>query len=92
MQAAPQGRTHIYEVVNHSRKESLIVLCPDAPPDFRRRLAPPRPAPVAHWAPEEEFEVDQIAAAMTVSDAEEFLALFLDKIRSRDWKMIPWRL
>ena len=49
MLAAPPGRTHIYEVVNHLRKESLIALCPDTPQDFRRRLGPPRPAPVAHW-------------------------------------------
>lgn len=90
MKPAPDGRTHIYEVVNHARKESLIALCPDAPEDFRRRLAPARPAPIAHWGPDDALAVEQIAADMTVSDAREFLAMYLDNVRSRDWKTIAW--
>lgn len=91
MLPAPEGRTHIYEVVNHARKESLIVLHPEAPEDFLRRLGPPRPGPIAHWEPDEEIAVEQLAAAMTTADAEEFLAMFLANVRSRDWYTISWR-
>jgi hypothetical protein len=91
MQSAPEGRTHIYEVVNHLRKESLIALCPDAPRDFRRRLGPPLPPPIGHWAANEDYIIDQIAAAMTVADAKEFLTMFLASVKSKDWKTMAWQ-
>jgi hypothetical protein len=90
MKPAPEGRTHIYEVVNHLRKESLIALCPDAPAEFLRRLGAAPPAVIAHWGPED-FAVEQIAASMACADAEEFLAMYLENVRSNDWKNIPWR-
>ena len=90
MRSAPEGRTHIYEVVNHLRKESMIVLCPDAPDDFRRRLGPTLPPPIAHWGPSDEYVIDQIAAAMTAEDAREFLLMFLENVKSRDWKTVAW--
>lgn len=91
MKRAPEGRTHIYEAVNHLRKESLIALSPDAPDEFLRRLGPPRPAAIAHWGPTEDFAVEQLAAEMAVSDAEEFLVMYLENVRSNDWKNIPWK-
>lgn len=91
MEAAPEGRTHIYEVVNHLRKESLLVLCPEEPESFQRRLGPPRPGPIVHWAPADELNVEQIAASMAVADAEEFLTMFLESVKSKDWRMISWR-
>lgn len=92
MLPAPPGRTHIYEVVNHARKESLIALHPGAPEEFLQGLGPPRPDPIAHWEPGEDFAVEQIAAAMTVPDAREFLAMFLKNVRSSDWKTLTWSL
>jgi hypothetical protein len=81
---------NIYEVVNRARRESLIALCADDSGGFRLRLRA-RPPDVAHWGPEETLEIEQIAEAMPVADAEEFLAQFLELVRSDAWRTYAWR-
>ncbi len=82
--------TNIYEVVNRPRRESLVALCADPPGLFRLRLRA-RPQPVLHWALAEELEIECLAERMPLSDAEEFLAQFLETVRSPGWRVISWR-
>ena len=88
---APPGTLHLYELVNHGRRESLIVLIADGREALRSRVAAPRPPLIAHWGPGESFDFEQLAAAMPVADAEEFLGYYLKTVRSSDWKTLVWR-
>ena len=88
---APQGTLHLYEIINYDRRESLVALVADGLGALVTRLESPRPKPISHWGPDEAFVIEQVAAAMPVSDVEAFLKRFLAKVRWRGWKMLVWR-
>jgi hypothetical protein len=88
---APKGTLHLYELTNRGRRETLIALLADGREAALTRVSNPRPPAIAHWGPGDAFDFEQIAAAMPVADAEEFVQLYVEKVRSNDWKTLVWR-
>ncbi|MBI3564742.1 MAG: hypothetical protein HY079_06065 [Elusimicrobia bacterium] len=82
--------TRIYVVVNVARRESVVASSRETPDEFTRRLGPPRPAPLAHWPPEDQVFVDILADGMDPSDVDEFVALYLRSTSAGGWKTGRW--
>jgi hypothetical protein len=84
-------KVNIFEVVNHTRRESLIAMTPEDALAFRRRLSASPPNVIGHWERADQTEFEPLAARLGPSTAEHFLKLFMSNSSLRDWRLLEWR-
>jgi hypothetical protein len=83
-------RLQVYEVLNATRGESLLVLCSDELPFFRERLRREPPPAVSLWSPSDRVTVEPLAARLPEDAAREFVDLYLGNMRHRTWRFHLW--
>lgn len=94
MTPVPDGKrkVHVYEVVNRTRMESLLVLSVAESTEVLARLrGTPPPAEASFWAPHDDVGVEILAQHMTEDTAEQFLKLHLEHMQRRTWRFRVWR-
>ena len=84
-------KLNIFEVVNHTRRESLIAVTHEDALSFRRRLGVSPPGVIRHWERADQTEFEPLASSLGPSTAEHFLKLFMSNDSMRDWRLIEWR-
>ncbi len=84
-------RVHIYEVINRTRLESLLVVTvtPTAEVLSMLRVAPPSEA--GFWQQHDDVAVEILAQHMSETSAEEFLKMHLEHMQRRTWRFRVWR-
>ncbi|OGS01942.1 MAG: hypothetical protein A2V88_00535 [Elusimicrobia bacterium RBG_16_66_12] len=84
-------KVNIFEVVNHTRRESLIAVTSEDSLAFRRRLSSAPPDVIGHWDCADQTEFEPLAVHLGPGTADHFLKLFMSDTRMRDWRLIEWR-
>lgn len=83
-------RLQVYEVLNATRRESLLALSSDELPFFRERLRRDPPPALARWEPGDQVDVEPLAARLPEDAAREFIELYLRNMRHRTWVFHLW--
>lgn len=83
-------RLQVYEVLNASRRESLLALTADELPFFRDRLRREPPPALSRWSPDDRVTVEPLAARLPEEAAREFIELYLRNMRHRTWVFHLW--
>lgn len=83
-------RLQVYEVLNATRRESLLALSSDELPFFRERLRREPPPSVSRWDPGDQVDVEPLAARLPEEAARQFIELYLHTMRHRTWIFHLW--
>ena len=88
----PVRRVAVYELINHRRLESLLVITSDGEDALRARLrrAPP-PETVAWNLREDGVSIDLLSTRLPEDSAEEFVKSFMKNMSRRTWRFRIWR-
>jgi hypothetical protein len=84
-------KVHIYEIVNRTRMESLLVLTEAESTESLSRLRSRPPAEASFWSRHDDVAVEILAQHMTESTAEQFLTMHLEHMQQRTWRFRVWR-
>lgn len=84
-------RVHIYEVLNRTRLESLLMLTVSDSAEVASRVRREPPSEAAGWTLSDDVCVEILAQHMSEPAAEEFLKMHLDHMQQRTWKFRVWR-
>jgi hypothetical protein len=84
-------RVHVYEAINRSRLESLLVVTSEPEAGVLARLRRERPAEAGFWAAGDDVVVETLAQHMREESAEEFLRNYLEHMQRRTWRFRVWR-
>lgn len=84
-------KVHIYEILNRTRLESLLVVTTADSADIGTRLKREPPPETAGWAPGDDTAVEILAQHMNEVAAELFLKMHLEHMQQRTWKFRVWR-
>jgi hypothetical protein len=84
-------KVHVYELLNRTRMESVLVLTAleSAPLLARLRREPPPEA--GFWQLGDDVTVEILAQHMRKESAEEFLKQYLEHMQRRTWRFRVWR-
>lgn len=85
-------RVHVYEIINRTRLESLLVVTGLDEADLLPRLRRDPPSEVRHWEAGDDVGVEALGQHMTPGSAEEFLRGYLDHMAGRTWRFRLWRV
>ncbi len=85
-------KVHIYELLNRSRLESLLVLTLEDSAAVVARLRREPPAEAGFWTLHDDVSVEILAQHMTEASAEAFLSMHLEHMQRRTWRFRVWRL
>ncbi|MBI2385545.1 MAG: hypothetical protein HYV14_05985 [Elusimicrobia bacterium] len=84
-------KVHIYEILNRTRLESLLVVTTAESAETAARLRREPPPETEGWAPSDDVAVEILAQHMNESAAELFLKMHLEHMQERTWKFRVWR-
>ncbi len=85
-------RVHVYELVNRTRLESLLVVTEqDGASGVLSRLRRERPAEADRWQLADDVDAVVLAQHMRVESADEFLKQYLEHMERRTWRFRVWR-
>lgn len=84
-------KVHVYQLSNHARQESLLVLSADDSAAVTARLRREPPPEAAFWKPHDGVELEIMAQHMTEAAAEQFLKMYLEHMQQRTWRFSVWR-
>ncbi|MCM2304105.1 MAG: hypothetical protein NDJ72_05340 [Elusimicrobia bacterium] len=84
-------KVHIYEILNRTRLESLLVVTTSDSADIGSRLKREPPPEADGWAPGDDTAVEILAQHMNEAAAELFLKMHLEHMQARTWKFRVWR-
>jgi hypothetical protein len=87
----PVRRVAVYELMNRSRLESLLVITTDGENALRSRLRRAPPTEIARWSGGDDIAVEILAPALREDAAEEFASAFMKKMSLRTWRFSVWR-
>jgi hypothetical protein len=89
----PVRRVAVYELMNTTRLESVLVLTGEDEAAVRRRLNGPLPAPLARWNPlEDNISVQMLSPRLGEDLAEEFVKTYMNNMRHKTWRFRVWRI
>jgi hypothetical protein len=88
---ATARKVHIYEILNRTRLESLLMLTVMDSAEAASRIKREPPPEAAGWTPADDVSVEILAQHMNELAAEQFLKLHLDHMQQRTWKFRVWR-
>ena len=84
-------RVHVYELLNHARKESLLVVTDKDEPAVLSTLKREPPSEAGFWKAGDDIAVEMLGQHMTEHSAEEFLRGYLEHMQNRTWRFRIWR-
>jgi hypothetical protein len=88
----PVRRVAVYELMNHRRLESLLVITSDGENELRGRLRREPPPETARWdLAEDGVAVEILSPRLREDAAEEFVKLFMERMSRRTWRFRVWR-
>lgn len=88
---ASTRKVHIYEILNRTRLESLLVLTVETSAEASARLRREPPPEAEGWKEGDDVALEILAQHMSESAAEQFLKLHLEHMQQRTWKFRVWR-
>lgn len=87
----PVRRVHVYELLNVTRRESLLAITSDDEAPLRERLSRARPIEASAWDPErDDVSVTLHGANLSPVSAREFADLYRQNMRGRTWRYRVW--
>ncbi|MCM2303455.1 MAG: hypothetical protein NDJ72_02040 [Elusimicrobia bacterium] len=84
-------KVHIYEILNRTRLESLLMLTMSDSAEAAVRVRREPPPEAAGWTLSDDVAVEILAQHMSEASAEQFLKMHLDHMQQRTWKFRIWR-
>ena len=84
-------RVHVYELINRTRLESLLVVTSIESTVLLARLRREPPAEAGSWTLSDDVGVEILAQHMLSTSAEEFLKQYLEHMQRRTWRFRVWR-
>lgn len=89
---APVRRIAVYELMNHRRLESMLVITSDDENALRARLRRAPPPETARWdLLEDGICVEILSPQLREDAADEFVAAFMERMSRRTWRFHVWR-
>ena len=89
---ATTRKIHIYEIINRTRLESLLVLTAADSAEALARLRREPPPEAGFWTPHDDVGIEILAQHMTEATAEQFLKMHLEHMQERTWRFRVWRV
>lgn len=87
----PVRRVHVYELLNISRRESLLAISSDDEEPLRARLRRAPPIEISAWdLLHDQLSVTLMGANLSPVSAREFVALYRENMRPRTWRYRVW--
>ncbi|MBI3566486.1 MAG: hypothetical protein HY079_14930 [Elusimicrobia bacterium] len=87
----PVRRVHVYELLNITRRESLLVISSDDEEPLRSRLRRAPPIEIAAWdLLHDDMSATLMGANLAPHSAREFVALYRENMRPRTWRYRVW--
>ena len=84
-------RVHVYELINRTRLESLLVVTSLESTALLTRVRREPPAEAGFWQLGDDVTVEILAQHMLDASAEEFLKQYLEHMQRRTWRFRVWR-
>jgi hypothetical protein len=84
-------KVHIYQLSNHTRLESLLVVTEADAAQVLAQLRREPPPEAAFWRLYDNIEEEIMAQHMTEASAEQFLKMYLEHMQNRTWRFRVWR-
>ena len=84
-------RVHVYELINRTRLESLLVVTSMEEALVMGRLRASPPPEAGFWTIGDDVGVELLGQHMLEKSAEEFLTGYLDHMQNRTWRFRVWR-
>ncbi|UPT75288.1 MAG: hypothetical protein M0D55_06210 [Elusimicrobiota bacterium] len=84
-------RIRVYELVNRTRMESLLVTTESDSSDLLRRLRAAPPIEAGFWRPEDDIDVATLALSVTEPTAVHLIESYLAQMQRRTWRFRVWR-
>jgi hypothetical protein len=89
---ATKHAVHIYEILNRTRLESLLVVTTADSADIGGRLKREPPPEAEGWAADDDVAMEILAQHMNEVAAEQFLKMHLEHMQQRTWRFKVWRI
>ncbi len=86
----PVRRVHVYELLNVTRRESVLAITSDDEAPLRARLLRARPIEAASWTADDDVSVTLHGANLSPVSAREFADLYRQNMRGRTWRYRVW--
>lgn len=87
----PVRKVHVYQLSNHTRLESLMILSDKDSAEIAQRVKRQPPPEASFWQPHDNVEVEIMAQHMVEAAAEQFLSMYLEHMQGRTWRFRVWR-
>lgn len=84
-------RIRVYELVNHTRLESLVVATEFDSNELLRRLKDERPAEAGFWREDDLVSVETLALSVTEHTAVFLIESYLKQMQRKTWRFRVWR-
>ncbi|MDD5305553.1 MAG: hypothetical protein PHS14_20835 [Elusimicrobia bacterium] len=84
-------KVHLYEILNRTRLESLLVVTVADSDSVLARLRREPPPEAAFWTLHDDVAVEILAQHMSEAASEEFLKMHLQHMQQRTWRFRVWR-
>ncbi|MBI5247633.1 MAG: hypothetical protein HY923_10660 [Elusimicrobia bacterium] len=84
-------RVHVYELINRTRLESLLVVTSLESTVLLARLRREPPVEAGFWQLGDDVTVEILAQHMRDVSADEFLKQYLEHMQRRTWRFRVWR-
>lgn len=88
---ATTNKVHIYELLNRTRLESLLVVTVADSSEVVARLRREPPPEAGFWTLHDDVAVEILAQHMSEAASEEFLKMHLEHMQQRTWRFRVWR-
>ena len=89
---ATTQKVHIYEILNRTRLESLLVVTDRASAEVVAQLKREPPPEAGFWTRHDDVAVEILAQHMSEAAAEAFLKIHLEHMQQRTWRFKIWRV
>jgi hypothetical protein len=86
------NKVHIYEILNRTRMESLLVVTCLESTEVAARLRSEPPPDAGSWTLKDDVAVEILAQYMSKAASEEFLKMHLEHMQQRTWRFRVWRV
>ena len=88
----PVHRVAVYELMNLTRLESVLVITRDDESAMRARLSGSLPPSLSRWNPAgDDLSLQTLSPLMKEDLAEAFVKTYLANMRARTWRFSVWR-
>jgi len=88
---ATTKKVHIYELLNRTKLESLLVVTMAPCAEILARLRREPPSEASFWTKHDDVALEVLAQYMSEAASEEFLKMHLEHMQDRTWRFRVWR-